>query len=372
MPNISIKEKEEKLNELGYKLLKYVNANEIHIEDLDGYKYRTSFSTFTRGRKPCKFYKNNIYQKQNVLNLMKHYNMDCKLLTIDENEITFMCNKHIENGIQAKTIRSLQNNLSNVKLRNSSSFSLCYKCSRDKIAKHNKTPIKDIYRECKRLNVEYVKHIYENSRLVVYFICNKHIEKGIQHRQWGDMKNAKSGCVYCANWTVDKEDFIKRLTEVKMDKILDWIGTYHGMSKNTKFHCKKCNKNWYATPTNVLKGTGCPYCNESRGERYIRIFLESNNIYYIPQYKFKDCKDKRQLPFDFYIPYYNLCIEFQGEQHYKSIDFYHSGNPSDYKSQKKRDNIKRNYCKNNHIDLLEIRYDEIENIPTILTNKLIA
>ena len=37
----------------------------------------------------------------------------------------------------------------------------------------------------------------------------------------------------------------------------------------------------------------------------IRIFLEENKIYYIPQYRFDDCRSikfNNKLPFDFYLP----------------------------------------------------------------------
>ena len=52
------------------------------------------------------------------------------------------------------------------------------------------------------------------------------------------------------------------------------------------------------------------------------------------QKRFKDCKDKRQLPFDFYLPSYNVCIEYQGEQHYRPID--HFGAEVKFKQQVKR------------------------------------
>ena len=47
----------------------------------------------------------------------------------------------------------------------------------------------------------------------------------------------------------------------------------------------------------------------------------NNNIEFKKEKKFKDCKDKYQLPFDFYLPQYNLCIEFDGEQHFNPSSF---------------------------------------------------
>lgn len=75
-------------------------------------------------------------------------------------------------------------------------------------------------------------------------------------------------------------------------------------------------------------------------------------------------KIKKELPFDFYLPVYNMCIEVQGEQHYKPTTF---GGRSKLQSvkvflmQKKRDKIKEEYCLNNKIYLLKISYIDIQN-----------
>ena len=47
---------------------------------------------------------------------------------------------------------------------------------------------------------------------------------------------------------------------------------------------------------------------------------ETNNINYIREKRFKDCKNIKPLPFDFYLPEKNICIEYDGEHHFKSID----------------------------------------------------
>ena len=74
------------------------------------------------------------------------------------------------------------------------------------------------------------------------------------------------------------------------------------------------------TPNNHLSGHGCSKCkNNYKGEIAIENYLTRNNIKFEAQKRFKDCKDKRPLPFDFYLPYYNLCIEFDGEGHFKPI-----------------------------------------------------
>ncbi|MDY0268822.1 hypothetical protein [Trichloromonas sp.] len=72
--------------------------------------------------------------------------------------------------------------------------------------------------------------------------------------------------------------------------------------------------------------------------------------------RFKDCRYKYPLPFDLYLSKYNLCIEYDGEQHFKTKEIW--GGKTQLKIIKKRDQIKNEYCKNNNINLLRIKYDE--------------
>ena len=60
--------------------------------------------------------------------------------------------------------------------------------------------------------------------------------------------------------------------------------------------------------------------------------------------------------FDFYLPDYNLCIEYDGEQHFKPLK--HFGGEKDLTERQENDKIKTNYCLENKISLLRIRYDE--------------
>ena len=59
-----------------------------------------------------------------------------------------------------------------------------------------------------------------------------------------------------------------------------------------------------------------------------------------------------------------LAFEYQGQQHYKYIPYFHK-NKEAFQNQKYRDYMKRNMCKDNGITLIEVPYDvkhhEIEN-----------
>ena len=60
--------------------------------------------------------------------------------------------------------------------------------------------------------------------------------------------------------------------------------------------------------------------------------------------------------FDFYLPEHKCCIEYDGIQHFESIEYW--GGEKKLTSQRKRDEIKTNYCKDNNINLLRIKYNE--------------
>ena len=116
------------------------------------------------------------------------------------------------------------------------------------------------------------------------------------------------------------------------------------------------------------KDNRCSVCKESKGEKKINRFLNELNIKYIPQYKFDDCKSKRHLPFDFYLPDYNVCIEYDGEQHFEIVE--HFGGLDSFIDTKIRDTIKNEYCKKNNIKLIRIPYWEFDNIEEILKHEL--
>ena len=62
------------------------------------------------------------------------------------------------------------------------------------------------------------------------------------------------------------------------------------------------------------------------------------------------------LSFDFYLPEYNTIIEYQGLQHYRYVPSFQSEKV--FKEGQIRDDIKRKYCKDNNINLIEIPYNE--------------
>ena len=108
--------------------------------------------------------------------------------------------------------------------------------------------------------------------------------------------------------------------------------------------------------------------NASKGERKISEILDRMNIFYIPQHRFNECRYKNPLPFDFYLPQHNICIEYDGALHYESIT--HFGGDENLEYTQKRDKIKSEYCEKHKIKLIRIPYWEFDNIEYILKKKI--
>jgi hypothetical protein len=193
---------------------------------------------------------------------------------------------------------------------------------------------------------------YKNNRTKVKIICPIHgvFEQDFDHHFKGH------GCLKCSNnnpFTI--QQFIERAKQVHGDKYDYSLVEYINHHIKVKIICKK-HGIFEQVPLAHLNNEGCPKCRRSKGEEKVEKFLLENNINYIPQYKFNDCRHKRSLPFDFYLPDYNTCIEYQGEQHYH--EYKKMGGIEKLKQIQYNDNIKKTYCKNNNIKLLEICYKE--------------
>jgi very-short-patch-repair endonuclease len=109
-------------------------------------------------------------------------------------------------------------------------------------------------------------------------------------------------------------------------------------------------------PDDHLKNHGCPICKESKGEKEIRNYLINNNIRFESQKKFKKCRYLKPLPFDFYLPDYNLCIEYDGEQHFMLKEFW--GGQKEFEKIQRKDKIKNIFCEKENISLIRIKYDD--------------
>ena len=124
------------------------------------------------------------------------------------------------------------------------------------------------------------------------------------------------------------------------------------------WHCKDEEGYQADIPAEYLRSGDRLSCGafsnkKSKGEFKIEQLLSKNNIPFIREFRFKNCRDKNQLPFDFYVDNKYL-IEYDGEQH--TIETRPGSCWHDLQYYQKHDKIKNEYCKQNNIPLIRIPY----------------
>lgn len=140
-----------------------------------------------------------------------------------------------------------------------------------------------------------------------------------------------------------------------------------------KIYCKEHHLTFETTPDTHSRGAGgCPLCTKSVGEVEIYKWLSEHDVLFETQKKLPNenmfCK-RQYLLADFYLPDLNLIIEMNGQQHYQYVEHF---NTKDWtlEDQQIRDDTLRAYCCDHGVNLLEIKYDEIDRIPKILAKAI--
>ena len=146
-----------------------------------------------------------------------------------------------------------------------------------------------------------------------------------------------------------------------------YIWKYNGVFQNNKDY----DRLFQCTADGFINGkVKHPAISKSSLELKMCKILDNLHINYETQKTFENCKDKIKLRFDFYFLLNNkeYCIEVDGEQHFKPIEFW--GGESTFREIKKRDKIKNDYCLSNGINLLRIPFNEIDNAKNIILDYL--
>jgi len=234
----------------------------------------------------------------------------------------------------------------------------CQQCKKEAIKKARSLGYDMFIKKVRLIHKDkyrYSNKTYLDTRHKIEIICPKHGP----FYQTPDKHMQGQGCTQCK---IEEGSYkIKDTKESFINKALKIHGSRYDYSKTeyenswTKILiiCPK-HGSFTQTPESHLVGRGCPRCSEPFGEKLIDKYLQPYKIKYIRQKKFKDCKDKRSLSFDFFIPIINTCIEYDGIQHFSPLDCF--GGKIGFESNKKRDFLKTTYCKNNGINLVRIPY----------------
>lgn len=173
-------------------------------------------------------------------------------------------------------------------------------------------------------------------------------------------------------WDIDKvrKWFDSNIPDYKLVSD-EYIDQYHKLNiLCPKGHLYK--KRW----NQVLRGELCNICSMSSGAQRIYNHLNKLMFSFESEYKFPDCRNEKELPFDFAV-FANdklFClIEFDGQQHFQPRGFGRETEEEillNFKKIKENDSIKNQYCKSNKIKLVRIPYWKGHDIEKILDKEL--
>lgn len=149
------------------------------------------------------------------------------------------------------------------------------------------------------------------------------------------------------------DEFLSKVKSMTQNEF-SFLDPYQGAYVKLRVKHNKCGFVFKVCPHDFYKGSGCPKCNSSKGERFIRSYLVNNHIKFEQEKEFKGLKDILPLRFDFYLPDYNTVIEYDGIQHYIPQEW--MGGEQKFEKQKYHDGLKNTYCNKHRIKLVRISY----------------
>jgi hypothetical protein len=210
----------------------------------------------------------------------------------------------------------------------------------------------------------YEKVNYVNTTNKIIITCVKHgdFEQKPHHHIEGQ------GCPTCSGNKNGTDIFIGKSISVHGDKY-DYSLVEYSHSRTKVIIICSIHGEFKQSPNIHLKGGGCQKCKSSKGEKLISDFLNENNIKFLPQHRFNDCRDKNTLPFDFYLPDHNICIEYDGELHYRARTYF--GGVLGLIDRKNKDGIKNKFCKTKKIKLYRFNYKQCNKEIIDYLNKIL-
>ena len=247
----------------------------------------------------------------------------------------------------------------------------CSKCSNITNASKRKLGINSFIQKSRKLHgdkYDYSKVVYKSNHEKITISCPIH----------GDFKQEPqnhmngSGCLKCSlveqslTQTKTTEEFIADSKLVHGNKYDYSLVSYINSKLNVEIICKKHGIFLQSARTHQ-DGGGCPNCNISRGEQKIKRILETNAIQFTQQHVFAGMEYKRNLKCDFYLPDYNLVIEYNGRQHYEAVHAF-GGEKALFETQK-RDSIKKAFLDDIDVQLLEVHY-KTKNLEELILNNI--
>lgn len=326
------------MNKEGYKGI----ITQSHLKDIDNYSY------FSK-RNPFVIYNINLYCEENKL-LCRVYNQEYK--GIDD----FLKVKCLVCGKDFYTTWHTISSKRHMKYKK-----CCKECSNKMTHNNlkNKKSLKEVKENFKKHNLLLLEDEYKNNKTKMHCVNKDGYQGMISFHQLNGgsffYKFDKTN-----PYTIDNVNNFLKLSGTKTRM----ISLYYNQCRDIyEFKCE-CGNIFKRRLDSVIYNQAfyCPDCSKWRKSQYhykVRDYLNKNSIKFEEEKVFQDCRDKNPLPFDFYLPDYNICIEVQGQQHYCRSGF--NNDIVEFEKIVFHDLKKKYFCECRNIKLIKIDYFNFKN-----------
>lgn len=232
-------------------------------------------------------------------------------------------------------------------------------CSKCKKQQKLKILEKDFIKRCSEKHnnkYDYSMVKYVNQHTIIDIICPIH---GIFHQEAQSHLRGRN-CPKCAHPSKAPilSEFIEKANKVH-GKFYDYSKVNYINSKTPIIIICPKHGDFYQTPDKHIQGAECPKCQlKSQTKLYEKLKESFPNEEILFEVNNKIIPWLGLQRFDIYFPKYNIAIEYNGIQHYVEVE--HFGGKIGLSETKKRDELKRQKCKDNNCILFEVKYDYTE------------
>ena len=205
---------------------------------------------------------------------------------------------------------------------------------------------------------DYSQVDYKDAKTKVNVVCRVHGSFGITP---GNHLNGQ-GCTRCGHnmQIFTTEEFINAAKQFHGEDAYEYSRVcYSKMSAPVIITCK-IHGDFKQTPSNhITHRQGCSFCIY-KTKTILYYFLENLNLCdIIVEKTFKDCKNMRLLPFDYFLEKYNILIELDGDHHFKYIHHFHRSDVESFVKRQKTDFKKMNYALSQGYTIIRIYQPDV-------------
>lgn len=195
-----------------------------------------------------------------------------------------------------------------------------------------------------------------------HLVCNNIYKVSPSKFLLGERRPYCKGKRISAKLVKSQKDFEKQVLELTDEYV--FLEKYINAKTPIKCLHLKCHNTYMVTPNNFLRGRRCPFCRSSKGEKAIEKVLKNSMIKYEREKAFDWLKNRK---YDFFLPEFNLIIEFNGIQHYEDLS---NIGWTSLVRQQEIDKLKEKKALQEGYNYLIIPYWKIDNIEEEINNKI--